>query len=210
MGKGFDTAMPLNQATIDAAKAQNYTYAVRYYTTSPSSWKVMKPKEAQIISESGIWLVSVFQDSNNKAECFSKTTGTANALSAYNYAKVQIKQPDNTPIYFAVDYDAPNSDIKGCITAYFEAVKNTLQDKYKVGVYGSGEICRHIKDTLKLADYSWLAMSKGYRGYKEYLDRKTWNMLQKDLIKINGIDCDSGESSPLGGGGWRLGANNPV
>lgn len=207
MGNGFDTASPLTQETINAAKELNYTYVVRYYTTYLTSWKIMKPTEAQLISDSGIYVIAVFQDTNNRAIYFSETLGANNALSAYDYAMSHIKQPPNTPIYFAVDYDASDSEVKGCITNYFTEIKNKFTwfgNKYKVGVYGSGATCKHIKDTMNLAEYSWLAGATGYRGYKEYFQGNTWNMIQKQIIKINGVECTRGESSILGGGGWRL------
>ncbi len=106
-----------------------------------------------------------------------------------------------------MDYDAEDSEVKGGILDYFTAIKQVftnLGGEYKIGVYGSGAVCQYIKDTKNLAQFSWLSMSTGWRGYQSYLDGKTWNLRQIKSITINGVSCDSDESSSLGGGGWKL------
>ena len=240
MAKGLDTATPCSQGTIDAIIQAGYTFIVRYYCTGNLS-KRLKLEEAQRLSDSGLWVVSVFQDYNNsisrfsaplgkangKSACqyardvsvfqdynnaigrFSVALGEANAKSAHEYASCVIGQPCETPIYFAVDFDATDGEAKGAVRDYFEAINSAFataiaEGRYKVGVYGSGAVCRYIKDDAKLAEYSWLSMSTGWRGYRDYNGQNRWNLKQIKAIEINGVEFDTNESNPVGGGGWRI------
>ncbi len=206
MAKGLDTATPCTQPVIDAVKRQGYTFIVRYYCTG-ELWKKLRTEEAQRLSDSGIWVVAVFQDFNNAVYRFSDTLGAANAKSAYLYARDVIRQPDRTPIYFAVDFDATDRETKGPVRDYFRAVNQVFAKeggRYHVGVYGSGAVCQHIKDDSNLARYSWLSMSTGWRNHRQYDRQSQWNLKQIAGIKIAGVEFDTNESSPVGGGGWRI------
>lgn len=206
MAKGLDTATPCSQSTIDAVLRAGYTFIVRYYCTGNLS-KRLKQEEAQRLSDSGLWVVSVFQDYNNAISRFSASSGEANAKSAWEYAHRVIGQPTETPIYFAVDFDASEAEAKGAIRDYFAAIDDVFAaagSLYKVGVYGSGLVCRYIKDDSKLAEYSWLSMSTGWRGYRDYNSQLRWNLKQIKAITIDGVEFDTNESSPAGGGGWRI------
>jgi hypothetical protein len=208
VAKGLDTATPCSQGTIDAIIQAGYTFIVRYYCTGNLS-KRLKLEEAQRLSDSGLWVVSVFQDYNNAIGRFSVALGEANAKSAHEYASCVIGQPCETPIYFAVDFDATDGEAKGAVRDYFEAINSAFataiaEGRYKVGVYGSGAVCRYIKDDAKLAEYSWLSMSTGWRGYRDYNGQNRWNLKQIKAIEINGVEFDTNESNPVGGGGWRI------
>ena len=208
MAKGLDTATPCSQGTIDAIIQAGYTFIVRYYCTGNLS-KWLKLEEAQRLSDSGLWVVSVFQDYNNSISRFSVPLGKANAKSAHEYASCVIGQPCETPIYFAVDFDATDGEAKGAVRDYFEAINSAFataiaEGRYKVGVYGSGAVCRYIKDDAKLAEYSWLSMSTGWRGYRDYNGQNRGNLKQIKAIEINGVEFDTNESNPVGGGGWRI------
>jgi Domain of unknown function (DUF1906) len=70
------------------------------------------------------------------------------------------------------------SDMLPAVERYFRAVKANLNGKYKVGVYGSGLVCKHIM-AKGLADYCWLAMSTGWPGYKEQRASGKWSLAQQ-------------------------------
>ncbi len=206
MARGLDTATSCSQTIIDAIIGSGYTFVARYYCTGGLS-KKLRFEEAHRLSDSGLWVVSVFQDYNNAISRFSKPLGAANGKAAYEYARDIIWQPGETPIYFAVDFDATDGEAKGAIRDYFNAVNDVFVEaggRYKVGVYGPGAICQYIKDDSRLAEYSWLSMSTGWRGYREYARQNRWNLKQIRTIEIDGVEFDTNESSPSGGGGWRI------
>lgn len=208
MAQGFDTALTLTPSAITTAKNSGYTYAGRYFFTT-STWKqILTQTEAKNISSAGLFVVSLFQNSGTQKSDFSSLTGAADGDSAFNYA-ASIGQPKGTPIYFCVDYNAPDADVKGCINDYFQAIAAQSAVKhsgyYTIGVYGNGNVCKYIKDTQNLAQYSMLSCSTSFYGSPEYLTGKTWNIHQyTPAFQINGNNCDPSESSPIGGGGWKI------
>jgi hypothetical protein len=72
------------------------------------------------------------------------------------------------------------SDILPFVQTYFEKLNVVMKadGRFKVGVYGSGAVCRHIM-SRGLADYCWLAMSEGWPGTREYLRKGKWVMAQQ-------------------------------
>ena len=48
---------------------------------------------------------------------------------------------------------------------------------YRVGVYGSGQVCSAILDR-GLADYCWLANARAWPGYNAHLASGRWQMRQ--------------------------------
>jgi len=205
--KGFDTYAPVTRETLCCANSNGYGKFVGRYYTATIPGKLLKLDEAKLISSCSFKVVSVYQDGNDSQGCFTKEWGEKDGKWAYNYAKDTIGQPSGSAIYFGVDFDPLDPVVKGGVTDYFTAVKNTFQQlggKYKIGVYGSGLVCSYIKDTKKLADYSWLSMSKGWQGSQNYLNGNTWDINQMSKVVINGINCDSNDYRSEDFGGWWL------
>jgi hypothetical protein len=63
---------------------------------------------------------------------------------------------------------------------YFTEVNRVLKadGRYKIGVYGSGLVCKHIQ-AKGLASYCWLAMSSGWPGTKAHRASGQWSMAQQ-------------------------------
>src|SRR5206468_6109376 len=107
--------------------------------------------EARAVSANGMKLVTVWESHSHKPEYFSYASGYSDALSAYRQAK-NIGQPANSAIYFAVDYNAQEPDVRGPVDQYFRGVHNGFlaaaggrQPEYRVGVYGPGAVCAYPK-----------------------------------------------------------------
>ncbi|MEF3255394.1 MAG: DUF1906 domain-containing protein, partial [Deferribacterales bacterium] len=117
--KGIDTSVKVSKA-LDCLKREKISFIGRYYA-GKNSWKAITKEEAQRISNAGIYIVSIWQESANYARYFSYNRGKEDGYNAFKYAK-KIGQPSNTPIYFAVDFDVIPED-KEKILDYFEGVK---------------------------------------------------------------------------------------
>lgn len=172
MARGISTNV--NIGSIAAAlKAENISFAARYYSsTTRQRQKRITRGEAQEILRAGIALALVYEDGPTDDQYFSRARGEQDARHALDYA-AELGQPAGTAIYFAVDYDAPTSDVTGVIQAYFDGIGSGLAEadgaaKYEIGVYGSGRVCAHIKEEMHLAKYSWLAESHGWAGHSNY------------------------------------------
>ena len=184
---GVDTASILDDQTIRALKLGNVKFVIRYY--SQYSWKVLTNAEAANLHNRGIQIISIFQDSGTNVGEFTEDKANDNAAKALELAE-SLNQPTGTAIYFAVDYDASDGDLAQ-LENYFSQVKVTLNGKYKVGVYGSGKVCNHIKQVKKLANYSWLNHSTGHAGYDEYDDITKYNIKQAENITYNSVPFDT-------------------
>lgn len=198
MSKGFDTTEDLSsrgQQILDSG----YGWCGRYYhSLSHSTKQKLTRAEALHLSSMGIFLVAVFQNVNNSAGYFSFSQGQSDGVSAFEYAASTIHQPAGSPVYFAVDFDATETDLQVHILPYFRGVRMWSQE-YHVGVYGSGFVCRRLKE-LGLVSYTWLAQSSGWSEYHKYRDSKEWNILQGMGIKFHGVDVDPDDSNGNGGG----------
>lgn len=180
-------------------KASGRTFVCRYYANSGK--KRLTVSEARELSSAGLMIVVVWEDGfPTKASYFSRLKGIDDATSAYHDA-VTLGQTRNSVIYFAVDYDASEIDLKGVVSDYFQgvaegfkAIANGAPD-YRVGVYGSGLTCNSILSS-GLADYSWLAMSSGWRGH----DFSQWNIKQGPGKTLGGIQLDYDRSGDDYGG----------
>lgn len=120
-------------------------------------------------------------------------------------AKVALKQadavgqPKGTAIYFAVDHDFTASADLTKIYAYFNRVAAVFKAAnggslpYKLGVYGSGMVCRTVKARCQDVTFTWLAESTGWEESKTYSD---WSVKQSVVknpkpFDLNYEDCQA-------------------
>lgn len=198
MQNGVDAST--NCASIAAKlKAAGKTFVCRYYANSGA--KRISLNEAKGLSKAGLKIVTVWEDgAPTKAAYFSRVKGIDDATSAYHDA-MTLGQPKNSAIYFAVDYDASETDLKGVILDYFRGIAEGFKavggaaPDYRVGIYGSGLACTSIL-AAGLAQYSWLAMSTGWHGH----DFSRWNIKQTPGKPVGGIQLDYDESTQDYGG----------
>ena len=79
------------------------------------------------------------------------------------------------------------------LVEYFKTIRNFFNaqtTKYKVGVYGSGDVCKLIKQNKGYADYSFLAGGTGWPGYAEYDSPTMYNIKQGENISYAGSGFD--------------------
>ncbi len=169
--RGFDAAFDTTQYLTKFR--HEVDFIARYYSFNPM--KDLTKPEAEAVTKAGLSIVSIFQAVNSSYGGFTPLIGNRDATKALN-AATAIGQPTGSAIYFAVDFDAqdPGSnkvyEIRDYVIPYFRAVNMVLKGQYLVGVYGSGLVCRILKN-LRLATYCWLAASTGWSesdGFKDY------------------------------------------
>lgn len=162
-----DTASTVEVLASAIAK-KGYRAIGRYY--SFSKWKQLQPTEAQQLIAAGLSIITVYEDSNDRASSFTNATGNQQATQALHLAQNVIRQPKGSGIYFAVDYDATYYDYVNYIAPYFEAVQAVFKDAgdpYKIGVYGNGLVCEKAleDDLVKL---TCLANPRGSKTIKPF------------------------------------------
>jgi hypothetical protein len=189
MPKGFDTTENCG-AKAGQIRAAGYDFVARYL--SRSTWKTIKLAEKQALSAAGLATVLVYEDGPTSSDYFSGARGQVDATRAAQQAAT-LGAPDNTTIYFAVDYDASDADLSGVITDYFQAANSALSSfagsgnpRYHVGVYGSGATCVAMTGA-GLATQGWLAQATRWRGHGAFTN---WAISQgmpaTDIVGLSG------------------------
>ncbi|NQF17044.1 DUF1906 domain-containing protein [Brevibacillus sp. HB1.3] len=207
MAKGIDYAGKNNstKSNLEAIKRAGYSYIGRYY--GESNWKKLTREEAKLISKAGLYIVAVYQNGGRDKGEFTYASGKQACESAIEQAE-SVGQPYNTPIYFAVDFEADSKSELEAVKDYFGGVKSAMEryermngDAFKVGCYGSYYVVKHIDDEVPGVSHFWQckAWSKG-KDYK-YRDLYQYD-IDKDLELDNGntILVDFNESDSSAGG----------
>jgi peptidoglycan hydrolase-like protein with peptidoglycan-binding domain len=194
---GFDASTDCRTKAACLAGAR-MSFAVRYYADAAA--KTLKLPEARALCVQGLSLVAVYQDFNDEIGRFSAAEGTRQATNALRHA-ARIGQPAGTAIYFAVDMNATPAETGGVISDYFRAVNAVLAaaaTQYAPGVYGSGLVCRTIRDA-GLARFTWLSGSTGFFGSKAFRAEADLVQVLPQRLVCEGLTIDD-DIAPRPGG----------
>ena len=161
--------------------AAGKTFVFRYHsrtTTQPE--KRLTPAEAAALARAGLSIACVYQDRAREPADFGMARGEQDGHSAFMYAG-QVGQPAGSAIYFAVDTDFSEAQLRSLVIPYFRGVKAAFDQSgasgasYRIGVYGSGLTCRILKSELPFVAFTWLAEATGWRESATY---KGWDVKQ--------------------------------
>lgn len=183
-------------------KGSHLDFVARYYRDPASRWPTLTAAEAKMISATGMRLVTVWEWHSGRPDYFSYASGYADAMATYRQAK-GIGQPPGSAIYFAVDFNAFDDNIRGGIDPYFRGVHAGFQaaagpapPDYRVGVYGSGAVCDYLK-RVRLADYAWLSNATAWAGHDRFTG---WDIRQYRSSAGLSFDHDTNEARGEYGG----------
>lgn len=180
MNAGISTNASLKGKAACLAEA-GIEFAIRYYS-KPGSHKAITREEADELAAAGIRLAVVYQENARRISDFTIAKAQTHAANAWASAQA-MDQPTGSTIYFAVDFDASQSDLNGVILDYFNELDKTLaelaggRNPYHLGVYGSGRACRLLKANCPAVRFTWLSLSKGWaesRTYNNWDLNQTW------------------------------------
>ena len=189
--KACDCSTVLNKQQALDIKNAGYQVVGRYLTgTANGKRKFITFEEIKNIESAGLRVFPIYQDGGYKAEYFQNLSqGIVDAHTAITAAK-RIGVPDGTTIYFAVDFDCYDYQMKSFIVQYFKKLNlvfdsETNNKKYKVGIYAPRYICSYISKK-GLAEYSFVAdMSSGYSCNLGYPIPKNWAFDQFFEFNVN-------------------------
>lgn len=181
-------------AHLDELKARGVTAVGRYFASK--AWKRVTKPEAEAISEAGIKLFVVFEDSGDPA--LTAESGIHDAQIALAQAKA-IGQPVGSTIYFALEHlpdGYKKKHVKGA-KEYIGGVRSVIAPKFKVGVYSNGVICDALL-TAGLCEHAWLSASLSFEGSQDFLASGKWSLAQSSEIDQdwNGLSIDVNQSKP--------------
>jgi hypothetical protein len=184
---------------IQDLKNDGIKTVIRYYANQ-GSWKLFTPAEAAALANGGFQLMVVFEYKADSSY-FNETQGQKDGERVLVCAN-DIGQPAESAIYFAVDYDATESDLNNLIIPYFRGVQQAFAaagNPYKIGAYGSGFTINGLKNNGN-CEYRWLAESTGWAGFQESIKNGTYELRQIEATTIDTssgpISIDSNEMNP--------------
>ncbi len=178
--KGADCAQPLNAARAKTLFDNGYRYVGRYLTGTYAGGqsKALTVAEEQIILDAGLRFFPIYQNGGTRLDYFTEEKGKSDAKAAVD-AATALGIPNDTIIYFAVDFDAIESQVKSNVIPYFRGVYGILSGSiYKTGIYGARNVCRLVAN----AGYSCSSfvgdMSTGFSGNLGYKIPDDWAFSQ--------------------------------
>jgi len=183
-----DTITEVSTARATTLTGGGYQVIGRYLTNVEGTDldKKIKPGELQTIFGNGMKLFPIFQTYADSASFFTRAQGYADALAAHDAALGHGLDP-GTVIYFAVDYDAVDTEITSRIVPYFLGVEAGLRDRgrrYAHGVYGARNVCTRV---FREAYTQWSFVSgitSGWSGNMGYPLPDNWAFDQISTLDI--------------------------
>ena len=166
-----DCATILNYNKAKALKDSGYICVGRYLTGTVGNNipKNLTKEELNDIFKAGLRVFIIYQDGAHRKQYFENEPverGKKDAEIA-NKTSLSLGLPKNTIIYFACDYDFVDYEINDLIIPYFEGVYKKFEEIksiYKIGIYGSRNLCTKVsKKGFAIASFV-LDMSTGFSG----------------------------------------------
>ena len=163
---GADCATILNAAKAQTLYDNGYRYVGRYLTGTYSGGisKAMTAAEANIILNTGLRFFPIYQQGATTVSYFTQERGTSDAKAAIA-AAMALGIPQDTIIYFAVDFDAMDSQITVSVIPYFSKVYEEMSGSiYKTGIYGARNVCSRVAKAGYSSSSFVADMSTGFSG----------------------------------------------
>ncbi|MDO4283649.1 MAG: DUF1906 domain-containing protein [Clostridia bacterium] len=175
-----DTRFEMTNNRLNYLKANGYQIVGRYLTGG--DFKELRIGEPQRILNAEIKLFLIFQESGTDLTYFTFERGKIDSKNAVKIARKHAIPGDNV-IYFAVDTDPTDPQISAYILPYFKAISENISKSYKVGVYGTRNVCTQIM-SLGYAETCFVSdMSTGFSGNMGFKMPPNWNLDQFHEIK---------------------------
>lgn len=182
------SALACDCATIlDDIKCQElvncgFQYVGRYLTGTVGNDfrdKALSKGEINALINKGLAVIPIYQDGGWELEYFMDISRASfDGFKAIETA-MRLGFPNNTTIYFAVDFDISEADTNLYILPFFSMLKtifnNPINSKgYNIGVYAPRLTCKILQEN-GLAKYSYVSdMSYGFSGNLSYRIPTNW------------------------------------
>lgn len=181
MAEACDTSYKITSAMAKSLYNTGYRYVGRYLTGTVGSGanerdKSLSIDELNTIFYSGLKVFVIFQEGAVKPEKFTYEQGKIDAKKALN-AAYDLGIPYGEIIYFAIDYDMMDEEITKYVIPYFKGIRRIFNqnfNRYRVGSYGSRNVCSRVsKEGYSISSFI-SDMSTGYSGNLGYKLPENW------------------------------------
>ncbi len=187
-----DTRFEMTDERLKYLKDNGYKIVGRYLTGQ--NYKQLKKGEIERILNAGLKLFMIYQESGSDIGYFTEERGKTDALRAPVAARKR-GIPGNKVIFFAVDMDPTDDEIKKYIIPYFKSINNNIMPQYKVGIYGTRNVCTQVMNKGYAEKCFVSDMSTGYSGNMGFTMPKGWTLDQ--FYEIENISTGSDKRMDL-------------
>lgn len=203
-----DTSIKLTSQNIADLVAFDVNYVGRYLTGTVGVGenerdKFLSREEADALLAAGLNIIPIYQDNYPINTYYTYSQGQSDAMRAY-FAAARLGIPNGSVIYFAVDFDALDTDIDAYVRPYFWGIQDiwknaNLEFQYKIGVYGTRNVCTRIYNEADV-QFSYVSnMSSGWSGNLGFSQPLNWAFDQFyessyasveaiDFVNVSGLD----------------------
>lgn len=203
-----DTSIQLTDQNIADLVAFDVNYVGRYLTGTVGVGenerdKFLSREEADALLAAGLNIIPIYQDNYPINTYYTYSQGQSDAMRAY-FAAARLGIPNGSVIYFAVDFDALDTDIDAYVRPYFWGIQDiwknaNLEFQYKIGVYGTRNVCTRIYNEADV-QFSYVSnMSSGWSGNLGFSQPLNWAFDQFyessyasveaiDFVNVSGLD----------------------
>ncbi|SMC29109.1 Peptidoglycan-binding (PGRP) domain of peptidoglycan hydrolases-containing protein [Clostridium acidisoli DSM 12555] len=174
-----DCSTTITSEIAQTLRSNGYSVVGRYLTGKYA----MSADELSIIFANGLKVFPIFEYGNTLSY-FNYNQGVNDAINAL--LALSTLGFENCIVYFAVDYDALDSDVTTNILPYFKAINGVFarNNNYKIGVYGPRNICSRVA-AAGYSVHSFVSdMSSGFSGNIGYKLPTDWSFDQINTVAI--------------------------
>ncbi|AEV84308.1 hypothetical protein ACWT_3285 [Actinoplanes sp. SE50] len=193
-GTAADTVDEVTPARAQALAAAGYRTIGRYLTNVEGSGfdKKIKPGELATLAANNLRLFPIFQTYADSASYFGWGQGYADALTAHDVA-VGHGIAAGAVVYFAVDYDATDTEVTQRVIPYFLGVDAGLRQRggrYSHGVYGARNVCSRLAAEA-FPRWSFVSgITSGWTGNVTYPLPANWAFDQISTMDVGTLEID--------------------
>lgn len=192
MSFGLDYAW--SRPSVSAMKAADVEFICRYLSNDPT--KDLSRAEATAASKAGISCVAVWETTTGRPKA-GRAAGIEDAKRAAAKAEA-CGMPNDRPIYFAIDYDAPAGD-QAVINAYLDGAASVI-GRDRVGAYAGYYPLKRCFDAGKI---TWGWQTYAWSGGK--WDSRAHIQQYKNGVTFDGKNVDYNRSTKADFGQWKVG-----
>lgn len=150
--QGIDTAAKISARAAKALRENGISFVCRYLVPDKgnTAWKALTASEAQEIRKAGLSLMLVWEITGDRVKG-GLDVGKVDGATARQLAE-EMRVPINTAIFFAADYNVPESDFSAVYDYLYGASISCAP--YPIGLYGHEKIV-HEMAARKVCWYFW-------------------------------------------------------
>lgn len=176
-----DTSYKITGTIAKSLYINGYRYVGRYLTGTVGQGNTKRDKSLSIeelntIFYSGLKTFAIFQEGAVNPEKFTYEQGKKDAQKAFD-AATGLGIPYGEFIYFAIDYDMMDEQVTKYVVPYFKGIRrifNSNYNRYRVGIYGSRNVCSRVSKKGYATSSFVSDMSSGYSGNLGYKLPDNW------------------------------------